>query len=378
MAINYTPEEISEILNDYFSGITHKQYVGARYVPIFGRKNESSIEWDNTKPYEPLTIVLHEGNSFTSRQYVPTGIDINNGDYWAETGNFNAQVEQYRQEVLNLENSVNQIPFTSKTPFKIEIGRDAASNSVYTILKFKKTCCDLGISYRYTDYANKDISDYVQTLENISYAFNGPLRGPIVYNNETIVEASESGNQYFYILGFDEDGDIKYTQDFSRTYTATNLKAMGYVTAFGVWSPILINGVVYDTSQLPTDDPNVNTDGLINNSHTRTVFGCDIYNNFYVVFIEGRLSASNGMTYSEMATFLASKGIVTAFNMDGGGSTQLWTCGKCNMNYVFPDSSQTAHFKSSRKVVALITAARNENTEECTCEDCDNCNNCCE
>lgn len=71
-----------------------RQYIGARYVPLFA----DPAEWDNTKTYEPLTIVLHKGNSYTSRQYVPAGIDITNNDYWALTGNYNAQVEAYRAE----------------------------------------------------------------------------------------------------------------------------------------------------------------------------------------------------------------------------------------------------------------------------------------
>lgn len=74
-------------------GVT--QYVGARYVPLFAEP----LEWDGTKAYEPLTIVLHQGNSYTSRQYVPVGVDIDNDSFWALTGNYNAQVEQYRQEV---------------------------------------------------------------------------------------------------------------------------------------------------------------------------------------------------------------------------------------------------------------------------------------
>ena len=48
----------------------------------------------------PLPSVLHEGNSYTSRQSVPVGIDIDNATYWAETGNYNAQIEAYRREVL--------------------------------------------------------------------------------------------------------------------------------------------------------------------------------------------------------------------------------------------------------------------------------------
>ena len=76
-------------------------YVGHRYVPkIFG-------EWDNTKIYEPLSIVQYQGNSFTSRQYVPVGIEITNEEYWASTGNYNAQIEQYRQEIRAFDNRIS-------------------------------------------------------------------------------------------------------------------------------------------------------------------------------------------------------------------------------------------------------------------------------
>ena len=88
--------------------MAYRQYIGSRYVPIFGRKGENTYEWDNSAPYEPLTVVMHQGNSFTSVQYVPTGIDINNHNYWAETGNYNAQVEQYRQEVRTFDNRITE------------------------------------------------------------------------------------------------------------------------------------------------------------------------------------------------------------------------------------------------------------------------------
>lgn len=71
------------------------QYIGARYVPLFSEP----IDWDKTKSYEPLTIVYYAGNSYTSKQTVPAGIDISNTTFWALTGNYNAQIEQYRNEV---------------------------------------------------------------------------------------------------------------------------------------------------------------------------------------------------------------------------------------------------------------------------------------
>lgn len=79
------------------------RYVGARYVPLFA----DPLQWSSANTYEPLTIVVNEGNSYTSRTYVPVGIDISNTDYWALTGNYNAQVEQYRQEVQEFSDRIN-------------------------------------------------------------------------------------------------------------------------------------------------------------------------------------------------------------------------------------------------------------------------------
>ena len=84
-------------------GVT--QYTGARYVPLFADPEE----WNNVRTYEPLTIVLHEGNSFTSKQFVPKGIDINNAEFWAETGNYNAQIEAYRNSVVELSDKVDEL-----------------------------------------------------------------------------------------------------------------------------------------------------------------------------------------------------------------------------------------------------------------------------
>lgn len=79
------------------------QYVGSRYVPIFA----DPIEWDNHRSYESLTIVTHDGESYTSKCNVGPGIDITNERYWAKTGAYNAQVAQYRAEVKDLSSQVN-------------------------------------------------------------------------------------------------------------------------------------------------------------------------------------------------------------------------------------------------------------------------------
>lgn len=112
------------------------QYIGARYVPLFA----DPIAWDITQQYEPLTIVYYQGNSYTSKQSVPANIDISNTDYWALTGNYNAQIEQYRAEVQTYDNRITanttsntaqdaQLAGTSSSGLKTLIDANTASNS---------------------------------------------------------------------------------------------------------------------------------------------------------------------------------------------------------------------------------------------------------
>ena len=81
-----------------------KQYVGARYVPKFA----SPVEWAADTSYEALTIVTFNNASYTSKVPVPptVGNPANNPQYWALTGNYNAQVEQYRQETETVSNNL--------------------------------------------------------------------------------------------------------------------------------------------------------------------------------------------------------------------------------------------------------------------------------
>lgn len=85
------------------NGLINRQYVGARYVPkIMG-------EWNKALQYEALSVVTYMGNSFTSKVPVPANsVEINNTDYWINTGNYNAQVEEYRKEALEAKQLANK------------------------------------------------------------------------------------------------------------------------------------------------------------------------------------------------------------------------------------------------------------------------------
>ena len=72
-----------------------RNYVGARYVPKFA----DPVEWQVNTSYEAMVIVTYNNASYTSKVPVPptVGNPAENSKYWALTGNYNAQVEEYRK-----------------------------------------------------------------------------------------------------------------------------------------------------------------------------------------------------------------------------------------------------------------------------------------
>ena len=76
-----------------------RNYVGARYVPKFA----DPIGWQANTSYEAMVIVTYNNSSYTSKIPVPptVGNPAENSKYWALTGNYNAQIEEYRHEIAD-------------------------------------------------------------------------------------------------------------------------------------------------------------------------------------------------------------------------------------------------------------------------------------
>ena len=81
----------------------YNTYIGARYVPLIDG------EWDNTKQYEPLTDVLYQGSSYTSKTNVPKVEDINNDAYWVLSGQYNAQIGAIQEQVIQNTSDISTI-----------------------------------------------------------------------------------------------------------------------------------------------------------------------------------------------------------------------------------------------------------------------------
>lgn len=127
-------------------------------MPLFS----DPIDWDRTKTYEPLTIVYHQGNSYTSRQSVPEGVDITDTTYWALTGNYNAQIEQYRKETASKLSTVTTDGTlkgggTKTDPLKVKLNHSTVMSdtgkTVYPTLMHKQgdSSTILGIGFNVGD-----------------------------------------------------------------------------------------------------------------------------------------------------------------------------------------------------------------------------------
>lgn len=91
-----------------FKGGT-SMYIGARYVPIFA----DPVEWDDEREYEPLTIVTHNGDCYTSKCYVPKGAQLppypeGQTKYWVKTSDYNYQFADLKKAVTDLSRLVEQ------------------------------------------------------------------------------------------------------------------------------------------------------------------------------------------------------------------------------------------------------------------------------
>ena len=60
------------------------------------------VEWDITKQYEQLTIVLYDNKAYLSMKPVPSGVDISNSEYWQmifDMSELYAMIDALQQDV---------------------------------------------------------------------------------------------------------------------------------------------------------------------------------------------------------------------------------------------------------------------------------------
>lgn len=174
-----------------------KQYVGARYVPKFA----SPVEWAPSTSYEALTIVTFNNASYTSKVPVPptVGNPANNPQYWALTGNYNAQVEQYRQEVETYKNDTDAaLEHANEITNQLENKITKISNEFYVELE------DFGgkgeANFDNTNALKLAIAtgNPIKLRDGLTYGFNGKVNS---FTANSINIYSNGGSTLKSILG---------------------------------------------------------------------------------------------------------------------------------------------------------------------------------
>lgn len=181
--------------------------------------------------------------------------------------------------------------------------------------------------------------------------FNGPLLGPTVSNGLVAYNSATPTPEYWYLL-LVKDGVVSVRKDTTHTATAPDLVSEGYEFACCMWSPILLDGIKFDVSNIPSGDTNYNY--ILNRKHPRTLFAWDD-DNWYVVVIEGRGYINLGANFDEMYNICNSLGLKNAVNMDGGHSTQVWSTAP-TFNYVYQNHSTKPYGFASGNIFAFISA----------------------
>lgn len=191
------------------NGLINRQYVGARYVPkIMG-------EWNKALQYEALSVVTYMGNSFTSKVPVPANIDISNQSYWVNTGNYNAQVEQYRKETAQLSNNLNSEIVNRKNADKDNILWIGDSYSVNYNHKLPNGVRDM--------LNAKNWYEYSKGGAGFAGAWAGATFNDLIEEAKKEMSATQKEMiKYVYIVGGANDSSINWTEIKPKVISTAN------------------------------------------------------------------------------------------------------------------------------------------------------------
>lgn len=161
-----------------------------------------------------------------------------------------------------------------------------------------------------------DIAESVNAILAINGDYYGAQESGYVIRNGVIYrETAKSGNEDLVIYG---DGSFEIIDEDDITAEELLEKGAQNVLAFG---PALVE----DGSVSVTEDEEV---GKAMASNPRTAI-CIIDENHYVfVVADGRTSDNEGLSLYELAEFMESLGVQTAYNLDGGGSSTMYFNGQ--------------------------------------------------
>lgn len=311
------PTQLANGITDYEEAVNLPQING---VTLKGDKTAAELGLANTYTFDDIDS-LKEATSLTVGQYAKTtgtessgdgrgtlyrindqgvGVELDNGLFAEVIRDFGG--DNYYNIDFTTERINDTTVYTTTIPLNDE------NNELIPVT---------------LDVANLTPSKYAQN-NNTSVTFNGVAwvdsthqYGSTVSNGDIVenVDTSDLPDCYYYI-GIKSDRTLSSFQ--ARTTTAQNLVDAGCLQAFMAYWKLVENGVAQNFSAI--GQQLIDGSGVVNNPHPRQAIGVKADGTILVVTCDGRTPLDKGLTSSELATIMISKGCVNAWNMDGGGS----------------------------------------------------------
>lgn len=258
------------------NGLINRQYVGARYVPkVMG-------EWNKALQYEALSIVTYAGNSFTSKVPVPANTDISNKTYWVNTGNYNAQVEAYRQQTAQLENRLNSEIIDRKNDTKDNILWIGDSYSVNYNHKLPN-----GVRYMLNA---KNWYEYSKGGAGFLGKWAGASFNDLIEQAKNEMSASQKEMiKYVYIVGGANDSSFLWTQLKDAVVSTVQNARNSFPNAQVCF---IFASCAYDTYQ----DLFTKTKNMANDNYVPCIFAMPYY------YLTGAFYNTDNLHFTEVAT----------------------------------------------------------------------------
>ena len=176
------------------------------------------------------------------------------------------------------------------------------------------------------DYYGKNVTDKTSSIaqqNNAILAINGDYYGAresgYVIRNGVVYRDTNDGKDLLCVYA---DGTMKIVN--------SGEKSAQELVNEGVWQAFSFGPALVENSQI---DVSVNAEvGKAMASNPRTAVGMIDTCHYVFVVSDGRTSESKGLSLYQLATFMQSIGVDTAYNLDGGGSSTLYFNGEI-INY---------------------------------------------
>ena len=177
---------------------------------------------------------------------------------------------------------------------------------------YLKTALALGSYGKNVTAKTSEIAESVNAILAVNGDFYGAQEKGYVIRNGKLYRDTAIANQEDLVIY--KDGSFGIINE--SNVTAQELIQNGAVQTLSFGPALLQNGSIAVTS-----DEEV---GKAMASNPRTAIGIIDENHYVFVVSDGRTDESEGLSLSQLAEFMQSLGVETAYNLDGGGSSTMY------------------------------------------------------